>query len=284
MSQNINQLEGEVAKNVFVRWWLTNDEPWTKEFLDERMFEKASKSLRVRFKNGTSLGIPLEDSETFNITNMRRMITDCANRDMTTGCESECNICMEAPKVSIESVRLRCSCTFTMCIKCERKIVEKKGYLSCPACKRRLWGQNWWLALVIDEVIDDTFECPPNNVFIQQFDEEIELQRWNKTRRNLEATVRAMNLPKKKAEQFVDYMLAQHYDTLKVLMVDALQPDNVNGLQEVADTLNRLLIDFMRKVERPVRFRKPEPDRFEPKTHDDVLNLAHRICMGALSM
>lgn len=279
MSQNINQLEGEVAKNIFVRWWLTNDEPWTAEFLDERMFEKPSKSLRMRFKNGTSIGIIIEDSEHFNITNMRRMLIDCATKDMSAGCEAECNICLEAPEVSLESVRLRCSCTFSMCLKCERKIVEKKGHLSCPHCKRTLWGQNWWLSLHKDGVIDDTFECPPNNVFIQHFDEEIELQRWEKTRRNLEFVVSMMNLPKKKGERFIEYMLGRYYDTLSVLLISAIKPGNVNGLKEVADTVNRLLIEFMRKVERPVRFRKPEPDRFEPKTHDDVLNLAQRLCM-----
>jgi hypothetical protein len=282
MSSNTNatqQLEGRVDKNTFVRWILTNNEPWTALVETRRLVPKAQ-HVHVHFKNALGVSIDIIEKDDYDITNSRRTLIDAAERQVNPGYESECNICLTSPECSIESVRLKCGqCTFTMCSPCQRQIVEKKGYLQCPVCKKYMWGQEWFLQMHNEGVIDSGFECPPNNVFIMHFDEEMALQRWNKIRRSLGDYLELLpNIAVKSRGAFVDFAMAQAYDDM-VKMVINMKKATISDTQirEDIERIARLYAIFKLKRKPPVLFRPPEPDRFEPKDMNDVMNLAQRI-------
>lgn len=281
MSSNTNtqQLEGKVDKNTFVKWFLTTDEKWT-HAVDFRRLIPMDKRLVVKFKNKIAVTITVEeDDRSYDVTNTRRSFITASEREYEEEHEAECNICMHSATQSANTLRLQCGrCTFNICLSCQRKIVEKKGWLQCPACKNTLWGQKWFVDLINKGQIDQSFECKPNNVFIQNFDEEMHLQRWMKVKRNLLELVSMFpefrNVP---LDPFVDYVMSDSYDTVSQ-MCDLKKGEELKeSAILIYKTLTTLYPRFQRKVKRPIRFRKPEPDRFEPQTVDDILNLAQRI-------
>jgi hypothetical protein len=275
MSSNTNTSQ-LVDKNTFIRWFLTNDEPWT-ALVDKRTLIPKANHLHCFFKNGISITIRM-DTDQHSITDNRRMLTDIGERKIEHGLETECNICLTSAEWSLNSVRVKCGCTFDMCLPCQRKIIEKKGYLQCPVCKRYIWGQDWFLVLVKGGMVNSTFECPPNNVFLQHFDEEINLQRWNKITRTTTQVVSMMCVPENEKEAFIDFVMGQEYDNMCKLVLST--KDSKKERAQVIENIRmvtRLYVDFQRKKKPPVRFRKPEPERFEPKNDSDILNLAQRI-------
>jgi hypothetical protein len=282
MSSNTNatqQLEGKVDKNTFVRWILTTDEPWT-ALVDTRRIVPKAQHVHVHFKNELGVSIDIIEKDDYDITNTRRMLIDAGERQVNPGYESECNICLTSPECSIESVRLKCGqCTFTMCSPCQRQIVEKKGYLQCPVCKKYMWGQDWFVSMINDGVIDSDFECPPNNVFIMHFDETMALQRWKKIRRSLEGCMGEFKgIPANKVGAFIDFAMAQAYDDMVKMVINMKKAiTSETQLREDIERIARLYTIFKLKTKPPVRFRPPEPERFEPKDMNDVMNLAQRI-------
>ena len=72
-TNTMNGILGTIDKNTFERWFMTNDEPWTKQ-IKSRTLDDKSKELSVLFQNGSSFNLRMKDSIEFDIVCIRRQM------------------------------------------------------------------------------------------------------------------------------------------------------------------------------------------------------------------
>jgi hypothetical protein len=185
-----NMEHGRVDKNTLVRWFLTTDEPWTKN-LKSRRLDARSNTLALIFANGLDANIEMQTkSMNFNIDDIRRVISGLVERDSNN--EAECNVCNHEIRRDGKQ-HLACRrCTFQLCGDCQRKMVAQYGYCECPGCRDMTFGERWYKAFCDDNkhIIPTSQMVKANTHWMQMFEETLALTRWN--------FVVSRGLPKKK--------------------------------------------------------------------------------------
>jgi len=176
-----NMEHGRVDRNTLVRWFLTTDEPWTKN-LKSRRLDARSTTLAIVFEHGLDVNIELQNkSKDFNIDDVRRVISGLVERDCDR--EMECNVCNHAVhKDGRQSMACR-RCTFQLCGDCQRKMVVQHGYCECPGCRDMTFGESWYKAFCDDNkhIFPKAKVLKANEHWIQMYDESLALTRWNFT-------------------------------------------------------------------------------------------------------
>jgi hypothetical protein len=173
-----NTTHGMVSKNAMVRWFLTNDEPWTKKIKARQLNAKAS-TLVVVYQNGLDSLIELTalNGGQFSIDDTRRVIEGLIDRDGNT--ESECGVCNHELK-DHNSECVACSrCTFQTCGCCQRKMMAKHGYVECPGCRSMLLGASWYKKFFEQVAVEEGERLKANKHWVRYYEEVIALSRWN---------------------------------------------------------------------------------------------------------
>ena len=281
-TNTMNGILGTIDKNTFERWFMTNDEPWTKQ-IKSRTLDDKSKELSVLFQNGSSFNLRMKDSIEFDIVCIRRQMeaTSAEKSDE----KKECDICLETMGTGIPQTRFSCQrCAYTTCGACQIKTVEQKGYLACPGCRNVMWGQSWFYGLY--ELYPDYlkgFRLKPNHVFIQHFHAERELAMWYRTRAHLIRFLKIdLQTPEKTLENDADILMGQHYELFKNLLIPPLgisnEQHNKNGIL-LAHTTDRTLQRFREPDPPQPKFRIPCPQQYVAQNEEDARAL-YRVVFG----
>jgi hypothetical protein len=283
-TNTMNGITGLVNKNTLVRWFLTNDEPWTTHLASRTLNAKANE-LCTKFNNGASVNLRMKDSIEFDIVHIRRKMEVTSTEDRSA---LECGVCMETRDAGIPHMSFACQvCNFQTCYACQIKTVERKGFLQCPGCRHKMWGQDWFVD-VLEREADHLvgFTLPQDHVFIQHFHEERELSMWARTRVHLlEFLKDDLRTPPEIIEPFADLIMGQAYELCKTTIVPSREttPEqylkNMMRLIEKVDTIKTTWEKeaLQGKPHTPPIYRKPTPERFRPYDADDMYALAKRV-------
>jgi hypothetical protein len=279
-TNTMNGIQGSVDKNTLVRWFLTNDEPWTKQTIKRTIVAK-SNELSVHFHNGASVNLRMRDSCQFDITRIRFKMEKTAEEEGKA--EEECGVCFSTLNQGLNGTRFSCQqCAFSSCFACQEKIVAEKGFLQCPGCRYVMWSQEWFVDVV--EKGAETlkgFKLPPNHVFLQHFREEHALSIWSRTRANVAEFLKTdFETPAHRIETFTDFVMSHAFVLFKDNLVPTPEVSDKqyakNFLMLVKTTCD-LQKQFVRDPTKQGKHKKPTPERFKPYDARDLEALAKKV-------
>jgi hypothetical protein len=279
-TNTMNGMQGTVDKNTLVRWFLTNDEPWTKQTI-KRVIIAKSNELSAHFHNGACVNLRMRDSIEFDITCIRFKLEKTAEEEKSG--EEECGVCFTSLNQGLNGTRFACQqCTFSSCYACQENIVAEKGFLQCPGCRYLMWCQQWFVE-VLEQEADALkgFKLPPNHVFLHQFKEEHALSIWSRTRAHVVEFLKTdFETPAHRIETFTDFVMSHAFVLFKNNLVPTPEVSDkqfAKNFMMLFNTTVDLQKQFVRDPTKRGTHKKPTPERFKPYDPSDLEALAKKV-------